>query len=298
MTTQSEEFMNHSTQNGAPPDEVRVAKTPGFVASSHRDEDSRACEQRKLKLTQRVQHYEVVCKDLRTQLDAAEARRDGLPDHALGWPFLLYLVLAALTIGIEYVPAKMFTEIFYQTGWVQIALTLTFTAIGAVVAIFFGELLRRLRVPERSHIVDQVFLIVVGVLAVAYLCIGYFLRVSYTTAGAGLKTAAAQRLSAATGTPSGAIFGLSPMTEAIALTAVAAIGIILTVVSTYHRESLESFGVNSRIRRLRRELVTNEGYKNTNNTDLDRVEKSGRAGAAPAAGGDGTPKQQTQTVTR
>ena len=92
-------------------DDVRVAKTPGYVASSHR-EDRRASEQRKLVLAQRVQHYDALCSDLRVRLDAAVGRRDGLPSHARGWPLPIYVLLAVLTAAIEYVPASMFTQVF------------------------------------------------------------------------------------------------------------------------------------------------------------------------------------------
>jgi len=283
----SGEFHTTPSQNGAvtAPDEVRVARTPGFVAASHRDEDHRASEQRKLKLSQRVRHYDVVCSDLQTRLDAAHARRDGLPDHARGWPLPMYVLLAALTIGIEYVPAHMFTQIFYQTGWVQTALTLTFTAIGVVVAIFLGELLRRMRVPEGSHAIDHIFVAVVGAVAVGYLVIGYWLRIAFTSTSASFANAAAQRASG-DGGASGASLGLSPSMEAIALTAIAAIGMVLAVVSTYHRESFESFGVHSRIRKLHGDLTANQQYKNTNLADLDRVEKSAGTAAAAAAHGE------------
>ncbi len=268
----------HSSQNGTtPPDEARIVRTGGFVGSSHRDADRRASAQRHAVLGQRVKHYEAACTDLQTGLDAAVARRDGLPDHARGWPFAMYVVLAVIAVALEWVPASMFTQVFYQTGWLQTALTVTFTAIGVIVAIFLGELLRRERAPEGGHLVDTIFLAVVGFIAAGYLVIGYMLRVAYTTASANLTQAAAQR---ASGGADGAL-ALSPSVEAIALTAVAAIGIVLTVVSTYHRESVESFGVHRRVRRLNNELASNQRYRNAHIADLDRVEKTKAAGAAP-----------------
>jgi hypothetical protein len=282
------EYTDNKRNGARAADEVHFSKTPGFVASSSRDADRRASEQRRIKLSQRVEHYGEICADLQTRLDGAVLRRDGLPDHARGWPLVMYLLLALLTIGLEYVPADMFTQIFNQVGWVQRALTLTFTSIGVVVAIFFGELLRRLRVPERSHVVDRVFIAVVGIVAVGYLLIGYMLRIAYTTKAAELAHALAARQNASGIAAAGPLFGLSPSTEAIALTAVAAIGIILTVVSTFHRESLESFGVHSRIANLNRELEMNEQHKKANESDLARVANSGNAGqpvetAEPAA---------------
>jgi len=271
-------------QNGStPPDEGRIVRTAGFAGSSHRDADRRATAQRQASLGQRVRHYESACADLHTGLEAAVARRDSLPDHARGWPFAIYVVLALVTVALEWVPASLFTQVFYQTGWLQTALTLTFTTIGVIVAIVLGELLRRVRAPEGSHPVDKIFLAVVGFIAAGYLVIGYMLRVAYTTASSNLAQSAANR---AAGASPDAALTLAPSIEAVALTAVAAIGIVLTVVSTYHRESIESFGVHARVRRLSNELASNERYRNTHLADLDRVEKTK---AAPKTGAPTAP---------
>ncbi|MDB5070352.1 MAG: hypothetical protein JWM87_1463 [Candidatus Eremiobacteraeota bacterium] len=265
----SQDHVDSST-NGAVPvtaDEVRYATTNlGVAAVTASAADRRANDDRMTKLFKRVAHFNDKCDDARTELDDALGRQEGLQEHARGWPLLMVLLLGALSVALEYYPASLFTLVFQAKDNEHVALTWIFTAIGVILALVLGELLRRTRVPERPHTIDNVFVGVVGLLALAFLYFGYVLRAAYTAAQGG-------RL----------IPGLTAQQEALALTAVATIGILLTLITAYYRESIESFFVGIRIRRLRGELQMYETNKKKNQADLDRVIDAARTAGDRAA---------------
>jgi hypothetical protein len=256
----------------------QAAGSLGYVAVSSSASDRRATEERVRDLTERVQYFTESCIDARDSIAALEQRRDALPQHARGSPLEIVAALAMITIVLEYVPARLFTQIFvYASDNVRLLLTVTFTVIGAVAAIFLGELLHRLRVPERQRAIDTSFLVLVLLVTIVFLYIGYSMRVAYTAA-------------AETGPGAASV-------EAVALTSVAAVGIIVTVVSAYYRESLESFKVRWTLARLQRDLRTSETYLKTNKRDLMRATTAVRGVPVPDARAteDSAPNETSST---
>jgi hypothetical protein len=268
----------NSSKNGTVPsaDDARYDPTePGIEATTAASNDRRANEDRQKKLVERVAHFTKKCVETRTALNGAMVRADGIPEHGRGWPLLMVALLALVTIALEYYPASLFTLVFMAKDNVHTALTWIFTAIGTVLALILGELLRRTRVPERPHAIDTVFVFVVGAVTLAFLYLGYVLRVAYTTAM--VKTLIPQ---------------LGARQEAIALTAVATVGILLTVITAYYREGLESFSVNRRIRKLRGDLTAFEANEKKNQTDLDRTIDAAKSPAERAAERDAAKEQR------
>jgi hypothetical protein len=245
--------------------EGRIIAT-GPVASAGSAADLRAIADRIRQADARVSHYESTCEDARTRLEAAEQRSQALPEYVRGWPLFVVFALGLITIVLEYVPASLFTQIFITADDnLRRVLTWTFTAIGALLAVFLGELLHRLRRPERQHVRDTILVAITIVVTLAYLYIGFRLRLAYTaTAGTAVN--------------------LTAPIEAFALSSVAAVGILLTVISAYYREGIESFTVGMKVAGLRRELGENEAHLKAHRHDLVRAQSAAGVypGHAPA----------------
>ncbi len=246
----------NSSVNGTPPDPDRRVSSVGYVATANSAADRRARNEHVADLEERVAKCEENCKNARAQITAAEERQDAIPDHHRGWPLQIVIVLAVISIFFEYMPAQLFTEVF--TGAANnlqlFFLTVVFTIIGALLAIFLGELFRRTREPVRHNVRERIVFIAVGVLTLGFLALGYELRYAYTTGGS-----------------THPVLALAAWMEALALTVVAAIGIALTVVSSYFREGYEAFKVRGTLKRLRAELETNETHLSANQRDLKRA---------------------------
>jgi hypothetical protein len=227
---------------------------PEFVAFARSDADRRATVERIRTFQQRIDYLMTKGADAQAQIFAAERQRDGIPAHGRGWPLLTVALFASITILLEYVPANLFTQVFNgvdYTAWRM--LTVTFTVIPAALAIAFGELLRRLRSAEEQRVIDWVMLILVAFATVAFLAIGYSLRIAFTT------------------TAANASHDIQPWIEAVALTLVATVGIVLTLVSGYYREGAELFNLRWRLAWLRRLCRANEAYLGANQRDLARA---------------------------
>jgi hypothetical protein len=242
--------------NGTPPDPDRRVSSVGYVATANSAADRRARNEHVADLEERVGKCQDDCKNARAQIAAAEERQDAIPDHHRGWPLQIVIILALISVFFEFMPAQLFTEVF--TGAANnlqlFFLTVVFTTIGALLAVFLGELFRRTREPVRHHVRERILFIAVGALTVGFLALGYELRYAYTTGGS-----------------SHPVLALAAWMEALALTVVAAIGIALTVVSSYFREGYEAFAVRSTLKRLRADLATNEAHLSANQRDLKRA---------------------------
>jgi hypothetical protein len=155
---------------------------------------------------------------------------------------------------------------------------------------------------------DTFLLFGAAALTVTFLAIGFWLRLAYTSASATVA------------------IGLTPWMEALALTSIATIGVVLTVISAYYREGIKMFHVSRSLTRLRGELVEVENHLKIDQHDLERAEAAyrgepvsayskwsirkptptpGGGGAAPSStatgghtttGANGAPDGRVQTV--
>jgi hypothetical protein len=264
------ETVNPST-NGVSPDAERRKSSVGYVATANSAADRRARNEHVADLEERVAKCEENCKNARAQISAAEERQDSIPDHHRGWPLQIVAILTLISVFFEYMPASLFTQVFTSaTTNLQLhLLTIVFTIIGALLAVVLGELFRRTREPVRHHVRETVLFVVVGVFTVAFLVLGYELRLAFTSVS------------------HDALLAISAPVEALALTAIATIGIALTVVSSYFREGYEAFAVRSSLGRLRKELATNEAHLGANQRNLKRaLGSASHDGERRAAPGD------------
>jgi len=243
------------SKNGKTPDPDRRVSSVGYVATAGSAADRRARNEHVADLQERVAKCEENCKDARAQIAAAEERQDSIFDHHRGWPLEIVAILALIGVFFEYMPASLFTQVFTSaTNDLQLRLlTIVFTIIGALLAVVLGELFRRTREPVRHHVRETVLFVVVGMFTVGFLVLGYELRLAFTSAS------------------HDALLAVSAPVEALALTAIATIGIALTVVSSYFREGWESFAVRRSLGRLRKDLATNEAHLGANQRNLKRA---------------------------
>ncbi|HEV2642630.1 MAG TPA: hypothetical protein VGT98_07985 [Candidatus Elarobacter sp.] len=272
--------VNPST-NGSPPDPDRRVSSVGYVATASSAADRRARNEHVADLQERVEKCEESCKNARAQITAAEERQDSIPDHHRGWPLQIVAILALISVFFEYMPASLFTQVFTSaTTNLQLhLLTIVFTIIGALLAVVLGELFRRTREPVRHHVRETVLFVIVGLFTLGFLTLGYELRLAFTNVS------------------HDALLAISAPVEALALTAVAAIGIALTVVSSYFREGYEAFQVRSSLSRLRRELATNEAHLGANQRDLKRaLGSAAHDGERRTAHADPAPSEGTKPV--
>lgn len=241
--------------NGTVPGPERRVSSVGYVATSNSAANRRARNEHVADLQERVEKCEENCKNARAQIVAAEERQDSIPDHHRGWPLQIVAVLALISVFFEYMPASLFTQVFTSaTTNLQLhLLTIVFTIIGALLAVVLGELFRRTREPVRHHVRETVLFAVVAAFTLAFLVLGYELRLAFTSVS------------------HDALLAISAPVEALALTAIATIGIALTVVSSYFREGYEAFAVRSQLGRLRKELATNEAHLGANRRNLKRA---------------------------
>jgi hypothetical protein len=268
----TERFDSEAPQQNGKVEPRRV----GSVAGASVTADRNATARRVNDLQGRVERQRGECEDVRARLEAARERRETLEDHHKGWPLAVVAVLGLVTIALEYVPASMYTQIFLSAGdWLRNVLTWTFTVVGALLAVVLGELLRRSRRPEAPHVRDTVFTAIVGAMTLTYLYVGFKLRLAYTSASGDTAV------------------NVSGAEEAFALTSIAMIGILLTVVSAYYRESAESFAMWLRVSGLERDLARAERHRDANQANLERATSPARrAETASAPSGAPYPRDE------
>lgn len=246
----------------------------GPAASASVADDQGATASRVQELSERLGYFIAECDDAESELGEARERYRRLEDHKTGWSLWVVAALGLVTVGLEFVPASLFTQIFVSlSDAVRQTLTITFTVVGALLAIFFGELMHRLREPARQHRRDTVLLAVVGIAALIYLYLGYKLRLAYSSAAE-------------------TTLNIPPQIEALALVSIAFIGVLLTVVSTYYRESIESFLLRRKISRLKSELAESQAHRDAIERNLKRAKAPELVSEGGAPGQQGTPAQQ------
>jgi hypothetical protein len=236
----------------------------GYVSHANRTTDTMATGERVRDLRQRIKQLNEDCDQLQLQIASDERTRHAIEEHGRGWQLLAVVLLGIVTIGLEYFPATQFTQIFDASDTQRSLFTAIFTIVPAVLALALGELLRRCRVPTRQRGMDTLLLVAVAILTIAFLGIGFSLRLAYTSASA-----------------TGAI-GLTPAMEALALTSIAAIGIALTVVSANYREGIPMYQISRKLARMRAELAELENHLKIDQRDLERAEAAYRGEPVPA----------------
>jgi hypothetical protein len=221
----------------------------------------------------RVEALERACQGSESQIADAQSRLDALPAYERGWPVEVIGILAVVAIVLEWYPARMMSLVFFFASKVElIALTAAFAVGGFLLGLLLGELLRRHRRPQLHAALDWVFLGAAIVAVVGFLGIGYELRLAYATASSDAAQSPVQ-----------------PVIQALALTTLAFIGIVIAFTSGYYRESGEAMSVRYRLGGARRRMRTNERHLEVVRTELEAVERAyalavDRANAAETTG--------------
>jgi hypothetical protein len=239
--------------------------SPTYQQRAYRNDDHAAILDKVHRAQLRVAELEQNCAAGEAQIRAAQTRFDALPAYDRGWMLELIGVLAILAIVLEWYPARMMSLVFFFASAVElVALTSAFAAGGFLLGLVLGELARRYRMPQPHTFLDGVCLGLATIAVVAFLAVGFELRMGYAQASSDGVTAA-----------------IAPVIQAAALTTLAFIGIVIAFTSGYHRESLDSMRLRGRLSRLRSALRTNELHLAATRHELAAVER-----AASVAGQD------------
>ena len=208
----------------------------------------------------RVNDLEAKCAAGETRIRAARSRFDALPAHERGWMVEVVALLAVVSIVLEWYPARMMSLVFFFASAIElVALTAAFAVGGFLLGLLLGELLRRHRKPQAHEALDWVFLAAAIVAVVAFLVVGYELRLGYARA----SIDAAQS-------------PLEPMVQAAALTTLAFIGIVIAFTSGYYRESVEALATRRRLGALNAGLRADQRRLEATRGELEGAERAGR----------------------
>jgi hypothetical protein len=243
--------------------------SPTYQQRAYRNDDHAAILDKVHRAQLRVADLERNCAAGEAQIRAAQTRFDALPAYDRGWMLELIGVLAVLAIVLEWYPARMMSLVFFFATAVElVALTCAFAAGGFLLGLVLGELARRYRMPQQHAFLDGVCLGLAALAVVAFLAVGFELRMGYAQASSDGVTPA-----------------IGPVVQAAALTTLAFIGIVIAFTAGYHRESLDSLALRRRLSRLRSTLRTNELHLAATQHELAAVERAARVAAADAGSG-------------
>ena len=225
----------------------------------------------------RIVDLEARCAGGEAHIQAAQSRLDGVPAYERGWALELIGLLALVAIVLEWYPARMMSLVFFFATAVElVALTAAFAIGGFLLGLLLGELLRGHRRPQAHAALDWVFLSCAVVAVVAFLVVGFELRLAYATA----SSDAAQS-------------PIGPAVQAAALTTLAFIGIVLAFTSGYYRESGIAAQLRRRVARLHGQLRTDERHLEAMRAELEAAERAHQrisAADVPASAASGEPR--------
>ncbi len=262
--------------------------SPTYQQRAYRNDDHAAILDKVHRARLRIAELERNCAAGEAQIRAAQTRFDALPAYDRGWMLELIGVLALLAIVLEWYPARMMSLVFFFASAVElIALTCAFAAGGFLLGLVLGELARRHRTPQPHSFLDQLCLGLGALAVVAFLAVGFELRMGYAQASSDGVTPA-----------------IGPVVQAAALTTLAFIGIVIAFTAGYHRESLDSMRLRGRLSRLRSSLRANESHLAATQHELAAAERAANVVAEDSAGpfrvptvsGDTTPADAPQAA--
>ena len=263
--------------------------SPTYQQRVYRNDDHAAILDKAHHARLRIAEFETKCAAGEAQIRAAQSRYESLPAYERGWMLEMIGVLAIVSIVLEWFPARMMSLVFYFATAVELAaLTAAFAVGGFLLGLLLGELFRRHRKPQPHAVLDWIILGCAWAAVIAFLAVGFMLRLAYASASNDASAAP-----------------MTPMVQAAALTTLAFIGIVIAFTSGYYRESAEALHVRRRLSRLRGELRANEAHLEATRHELSASERAFRftddeegraaearaAATATSAAGTGEPPQ-------
>jgi hypothetical protein len=248
--------------------------SPSYQQRVSRNDDHAAINDKVHRARVKLAELEQNCAANEGQIRAAQTRFDSLADHDRGWILEIVIALAVISIVLEWFPAHMMSLVFFTASAVELTfLTAAFAGGGFLLGLVLGEMARRYRMPQRHTLIDQLCFVLAALAVVAFLGIGFELRMGYAATSTDANTPAA----------------VGPAILAAALTTLAFIGIVIAFTAGYHRESFETLGLRYRIRNLHDRLKVSEAQLQATQRELGAAE---RASVVAADGG-----ARVQTVT-
>jgi hypothetical protein len=250
--------------------------SPTYQQRAYRNSDHAAILDKVHRAQLRLADLERSCAAGEAQIRAAQTRFDALSPYDRGWMLELIALLAVLAIVLEWFPARMMSLVFFFASAVElVALTCAFAAGGFLLGLVLGELARRHRQPQQHALLDSICFGLAALAVVAFLAVGFELRMGYAQAST-----------------DGAIAAVGPVVQAAALTTLAFIGIVIAFTSGYQRESFDSLRLRWRLSRLRSELSTNEAHLTATQQELASAQRAAAVAAdgyVPATSTNGVP---------
>jgi hypothetical protein len=249
--------------------------SPTYQQRVSRNDDHAAILDKAHHARLRIAEFETKCAAGEAQIRAAQSRFESLPAYERGWMLEMIGVLAIVSIVLEWFPARMMSLVFFFATAVELtALTAAFAVGGFLLGLLLGELLRRHRKPQPHGALDWIILACAWVAVIAFLAVGFMLRLAYANASNDAGAAP-----------------MTPVVQAAALTTLAFIGIVIAFTSGYYRESVEALHVRRRLSRMRAALRADEANLETTRHELSATERAfrftddeeGRAAEARAA---------------
>jgi hypothetical protein len=235
-----------------------MTTSPTYQERVERNDDRSAMHHAAYRARLRLTDLEAKCTGGEVRIRAAQSRLDALPSHERGWLLEVIVLLAVVSIVLEWYPARMMSLVFFFASAVElVALTAAFAVGGFLLGLLLGELLRRHRRPQAHEPLDWVFLTLAIVAVSAFLAVGYELRLGYARASID-----------AANSP------LEPVVQAAALTTLAFIGIVIAFTSGYYRESVEAMGMRRRLGRLHSRLRADQQHLQATRTELAAAERA------------------------
>ena len=235
-----------------------MTASPTYQEQVDRNDDRSAMHHAAYRARLRLADLETKCAGGEARIRAAQSRLDALPVYERGWLVEVIVLLALVSIVLEWYPARMMSLVFFFASAVElVALTAAFAVGGFLLGLLLGELLRRHRRPQAHEPLDWVFLSLAIVAVAAFLVVGYELRLGYARASID-----------AANSP------LEPMVQAAALTTLAFIGIVIAFTSGYYRESVEAMSMRRRLGRLHARLRADQHHLEATRTELAAAERA------------------------
>ena len=234
--------------------------SPTYQQRVYRNDDHAAMLDKAHHARLRIEELERRCDAGEAQIRVAQSRFDSIPAYDRGWMLEVIAVLALVSVVLEWFPARMMSLVFFFATKVElVALTLAFAVGGFLLGLLLGELLRRHRKPQPHAALDWIFLFFAGLAVAAFLGVGYALRFGYASAST-----------------DGAAGAVNPTVQALALTTLAFIGIVIAFTSGYYRESVEALRVRWRLSRLRGALRADEAHLEATRHELAAANRAFR----------------------
>jgi len=248
--------------------------SPSYQQRVSRTSDQAVLNARVHRAQLKLDELEQTCNADEAQIRAAETRFEALPAHDRGWAIEVVAILAVISIALEIYPAHLMSLVFFGANGPELGLlTAAFAGGGFLLGLVLGEMARRYRVPQRHTLIDHLCFVFALIAVIAFLAVGFELRMGYAAASTDSTNPA-----------------IGPLVQAAALTTLAFIGIVVAFTAGYHRESYGTVALRYRLINLRSNLKSSETQLQATRHEFAAADRAASTSA------DGMPAPRVQTI--